>query len=55
MAIDARACEREVQQVGREPPSRHIAGGTQAAVVGLGASYDMFDVGLPGTGKRLPV
>ena len=26
-------------------------GGTQAAVVGLGASYDMFDVGLPGTGK----
>ena len=51
VTVDARARECEVQQVGRKLPPRRIGGGAQAAVVGLGASYDMLDVGLPGAGE----
>ena len=46
IAVHSGGREREVQQVGGEPPTRRIVSGAQAAVVSLGASHDVLDVRL---------
>ena len=53
VAVETRFGQSEIEQVRRETPTRAWIGGAQPAVVRLGASDDMLDVGLAGVGEVL--
>ena len=55
MAIDGRAGEREVQNIAGESVARDRGSGAQPAVMGFRRGDHVFDSGLAGIGKVMPV
>ena len=53
-AVHLWPCQGQVQQVGCEPASHGAVSRTEPAVMGLGQSDDVFNVGLPDAGEATP-